>query len=410
MKKNKPLNRWPLLSDFTILMIVVIAIVMGCNNCQAATPENIFQKLLGKNDSLLITEVHSNQNMVRIHPDKMLIPASILKLFTALVAIDILGENYHFHTEFYKDAHNNLKIKGYGDPLLVSEIIREIALQIGREILEINHIMPDGSYFQSPLTIPGASQQSIQPYDAPNGSLCVNFNTVFFTQDDQGNYVSAEPQTPLLPFVLERIKKSSIKQGRIILYDDKNENLLYAGHLFKHFLRNVIPVKGTVRQGIVDQENDKIILRYQSPQSLQDIIGKMLYYSNNFIANQILIAAGATKYGAPGTLEKGIQAAKEYAASHHGLSHIQLQEGSGLSTANRLSADMMGEILKLFFPYRHLLKQQGRELFKTGTLTGIRSRAGYIQTKNGKLISYVVILNSSRNSMEEMMNMIYRFY
>ncbi|RJP83110.1 MAG: D-alanyl-D-alanine carboxypeptidase [Desulfobacteraceae bacterium] len=409
MKKYKPLNGCPLLSVLIIMMVSIITIAMGFDTCQAATPENIFQKLLGKNDSLLITDLHSNQNPVRIHPDKMLIPASILKLFTALVAINTLGENYHFHTEFYRDAHNNLKIKGYGDPLLVSEIIREIAIQLGREIADINDIVLDGTYFQSPLMIPGASQDSIQPYDAPNGSLCVNFNTVFFSQDHQGNYISAEPQTPLLPFVLERIKRSSIRQGRIILVDDRNENLLYAGHLFKHFLNSVVPVKGTIRQGTVDKKNDRIILRYQSPHSLQDIIGRMLYYSNNFTANQILIAAGAAKYGAPGTLEKGIQAAKAYAASH-GLSRIQLQEGSGLSTGNRLSADMMGEILRLFFPYRHVLKQQGRDLFKTGTLTGIRSRAGYLQTKDGKLISYVVMLNSSRNSMEKIMDMIYRFY
>ncbi|RPJ80185.1 MAG: D-alanyl-D-alanine carboxypeptidase, partial [Deltaproteobacteria bacterium] len=362
------------------------------------------------NDSLLISEIRSNKNLIRIHADQMLIPASILKLFTALVAMNALGEDYHFHTDFFSDPHKNLKIKGHGDPLIISEMIPEMIRQIGDQIPEINDIILDDTHFQSPMIIPGATKNSTQPYDAPNGSLCVNFNTVFFKKDQNGKYISAEPQTPLLPFVLDRITRSSLDQGRIILSDNNQEHLLYAGYIFKHFLERKVPVKGIVRQGIIDKNHDTLILRYRSPFSLQDIIRKMLYYSSNFTANQILLAAGAAKHGEPGTLAKGIQVAQEYTATHRGLSEIQFQEGSGLSTLNRLSARMMGQILKEFFPYRNLLKKEGRAFYKTGTLTGVRSRAGYLQTRTGKLLSFVVILNSNPNSMENIMKQIHHFY
>ena len=64
------------------------------------------------------------------------------------------------------------------------------------------HLQPmggflDDTYFTQPLTIPGISSSS-NPYDAPNGALCANFNTVFFKHSRDG-YASAEPQTPLLP-------------------------------------------------------------------------------------------------------------------------------------------------------------------------------------------------------------------
>ncbi len=383
---------------------------MGQSLSYAAAPEDSFKKLLGKNDSLLISEIHSNKHLIRIHADQMLTPASILKLFTALVAMNALGEDYHFHTDFFSDPHKNLKIKGYGDPLIISETIPEMIHQIGDQIPEINNIILDDTHFQSPIIIPGATKNSTQPYDAPNGSLCVNFNTVFFKKDRNGAYVSAEPQTPLLPFVLDRIARSSLDQGRIILSDNNQEHILYAGYIFKHFLERKVPVKGIIQQGIIDRNQDTLILRYRSPQSLQEIIRKMLYYSSNFTANQILIAAGAAKHGEPGTLAKGIQVAQKYAATHRGLSEIQFQEGSGLSTLNRLSASMMGQILKEFFPYRNLLKKEGRELYKTGTLTGVRSRAGYLQTRTGKLLSFVVILNSNPNSMENIMRQIHHLY
>ncbi|MBA4366164.1 MAG: D-alanyl-D-alanine carboxypeptidase [Desulfobacterium sp.] len=410
MKNNKLPDTRPFLQSLKCLMICVCVFSMGHKLSQASVTEDSFKKFLGKNDSLLVSEISSDTNLIRIQADQMLIPASILKLFTALVAMNALGDDYHFHTDFFSDPYKNLKIKGYGDPLLISEIIPEMVHQIGDQIHEINDIILDDTYFQSPMTIPGATKKSVQPYDAPNGSLCVNFNTVFFKKDQNGAYISAESQTPLLPFIADRIARSSLDHGRIILSDNNHEHLLYAGHIFKHFLESEVSVKGMIRQGAIDKNHDALILRYRSPYSIQDIIEKMLHYSSNFTANQILIAAGAAKFGEPGTLAKGIQVAHSYAATHHGLSKIQFQEGSGLSTLNRLSANMMSQILKEFFPYRNLLRKQGRELYKTGTLTGVRSRVGYLQTRTGKLLSFVVILNSNPNSMENIMKLMNHFY
>ena len=393
-----------------ILFAVSWCVSAACPLAAAATPENIFQKYLGENDSIVVTDAASDTNLVRVHEDALLIPASTLKLFTALVAIHVLGKDYHFHTDFYVDNKNNLTIKGFGDPSLISEIIPDIAEQVGRKVTEINDIILDDTYFQTPVFIPGITADSTQPYDAPNGALCVNFNTVFFKKNGHGRYISAEPQTPLLPFILNRINAASMNQGRIILSHENQEYILYAGHLFRYFLSETVPVSGTVHQGAVDPRHDTRVLRYHSPYSLQDIIQKMLYYSNNFTANQLLIAAGASQYGTPGTLAKGVQAAKAFAADNKKLTGMQLQEGSGISRGNRVSASMMDEILKLFFPYRHLLKQGDRELFKTGTLTGIRTRAGYLETRNGKTIRYVVMLNSGRNRIDRIMKLLYRFY
>ncbi len=64
-------------------------------------------------------------NLISHNAEELLIPASIIKILTSYVAIDILEKNYCYKTEFYTDANNNCNIKGWGDPYLISE---EIAL------------------------------------------------------------------------------------------------------------------------------------------------------------------------------------------------------------------------------------------------------------------------------------------
>ncbi|MCP4296759.1 MAG: tandem-95 repeat protein, partial [Proteobacteria bacterium] len=55
------------------------------------------------------------------------IPASVLKILTALVAIDTLGKDYQFSTKFYMDDSQNLIIEGFGDPMISTDTWYRIA-------------------------------------------------------------------------------------------------------------------------------------------------------------------------------------------------------------------------------------------------------------------------------------------
>ena len=276
-----------------------------------AKPLDDLNSFVGNHDAILVVNPQGRIVFSK-NADNQLVPASVLKIFTALVALHYLGPEYRFSTEFYQNQDSTLKIKGYGDPLLISEILMEIVnnliLYLETKPTIINDLVLDDSYFKSPVLIPGVAS-SYEPYDAPNGALCVNFNTVNFRRDKNGAYVSGETQTPLLPFVLSRITASAMDRGRIILSRQKNEKTLYAGHLFLYFLKKQgIKSNGKIRMGRVEK-CDKLIFRYLSRFSLIQVLSTLLEYSNNFIANQLLIASGAKAYGPPGTLEKGIRAA-----------------------------------------------------------------------------------------------------
>jgi len=176
----------------TILLLALgVVSFVGAATGFGATGTEAITSLIGAQDSLLVVDPNGSI-IISKNDTKKLIPASTLKIFTALVALHYLGPEHLYWTEFFIDNNSNLKIKGFGDPLLTSEIVREIshllAALLGQSTI-INDLIVDDSYFNQPLTIPGISSSS-QPYDAPNGALCVNFNTVFFKHTESG-YISA---------------------------------------------------------------------------------------------------------------------------------------------------------------------------------------------------------------------------
>ena len=195
-------------------------------------------------------------------------------------------------------------------------------------------------------------------------------------------------------------------RGRIILSRQKNEITLYPGHLFLYFLKKQgIKSSGSIRVGRVTK-GDKLIFRYRSRFSLIQILSKLLEYSNNFIANQLLIASGAKRFGPPGTLEKGIHAASIYAKNNLKIHNVTIVEGSGISRSNRISAKSLYKILNVFEPYHFLMRRRYKSFYKTGTLKGINTITGYVENTKGELYCFVVLLNTQGKSTKPIMDIL----
>lgn len=365
--------------------------------------------LIGNQDAVLVADAKGSILFSK-NADRRLIPASTLKILTALVALDSLGPGHRFVTEFYLDQEDNLIVKGYGDPLLVSEALVQIATVLATRLdsrqKRINDLVLDASYFDDPIVIPGVTS-SYEPYDSPSGALCVNFNTVNFKRNTGGVYVSAEPQTPLLPFALDRIRASGLKHGRIILSREANESTRYAGHLLRYFLKQQgIDIKGRIRIGRVRKETDKLIFKYVSEFSIQQVVSKLFEYSNNFMANQLLVVTGAHVYGPPGTLPKGVRAASTLAKNVLKINNFKIVEGSGISRENTISAHNLHIVLEAFAPHYHMMRREGRVFYKTGTLSNISTRAGYIENSKGGLYRFVIMINTPGKTIDPIMKIL----
>lgn len=370
---------------------------------------DVLHNLVGNKDAVLVSD-WQGKTLFAKNAKHQLVPASTLKLLTALAAMRYLGPDYRFITEFYLDRNHNLIVKGYGDPLLISEVMANIVAKLAARLDSkhplINDLVLDETYFADPIVIPGVTS-SYEPYDAPNGALCVNFNTVNFKRNTNGTYASAEPQTPLLPLVIPRIQASRLDQGRIILSRKENESTLYAGHLLLYFMQQQgMHFSGNIRIGRVQNEFDQLIFRYVSEFSMAQIISKLLEHSNNFMANQLLITAGAKAYGPPGTLSKGVRAVSVFANDVLKLPNIHIVEGSGISRENRISAQDLLAVLEAFAPYYRLMPGEGKAFYKTGTLSGIHTRAGYIENQAGKIYRFVILINTPGKSADHIMDIL----
>ena len=125
----------------------------------------------------------------------------------------------------------------------------------------------------------------------------------------------------------------------------------------------------------------------------------MLLGSNNYIANQVFLEVGAQRLGGPVSLEKSLKVAQEILAEHNLAEAIKLEEGSGISRGNRFTARGLARLLHHFAPHADLLKGVRGSKYKTGTLSGVRTLAGYANTSKHGQVRFVIALRSNNGAM-----------
>ncbi len=350
------------------------------------------------------------KRIVAYNSEKLMIPASIIKIVIAQAAYDLLGKDFRFKTEFYTDQNHRLAIKGWGDPFLISEEIKLISEQSQiKKLAVISEILLDPSAFSSDVQIPGASN-SLNPYDALNGALVVNFNTIFVGRTHSGEVYSAEEPTPLTALAVE--KAVSIQPGkkeRINLTENPQESLAYVGQLFSEFFKaaDISLISKKLPQTIVNEKDWQLLYSHKSSRSLDFIFEGLMKYSNNFIANQVFLVIGAEKLGYPASLGKSRKVLQTYLKNKWGFntSDMIMDEASGLSRKNRMTAAQVMTILETFRENSGLLSGRNNLKIKSGTLTGIYNYAGYIQTESG-LQPYVIMTESNVNRRDKLLKLL----
>jgi D-alanyl-D-alanine carboxypeptidase/D-alanyl-D-alanine-endopeptidase (penicillin-binding protein 4) len=145
------------------------------------------------------------------------------------------------------------------------------------------------------------------------------------------------------------------------------------------------------------------------------VVRKLEKSSNNFIAEQILKTLGAEKKGPPGTWRKGVEAVEDFLAEA-GIprgSYV-MRNGSGLNDANRFSARQTVTLLREMwrrFPVMadflaalpvagkdgttrwRMESTEGRLRAKTGTLEGVTSLSGYVETAGRERLVFSILVN-----------------
>lgn len=325
--------------------------------------------------------------------DRPMVPASTMKIITALAAIQRWGLHHHFHTDFYRSADGWLWAKGYGDPYLVSMELDAIAAALKEQgVRSVAGIGTDDNYFSPEVEIAGRSFSN-NPYDAPVTALAANFNTVDVRRSG-GSWRSAEAETPLTPLAMTLAERLGAGESRVNLRE-RELGVRYFGELLAAKLTTAgIEVGSSLRQGRVPADA-KRIYRHANSRDLRSVLTAMLKYSNNFIANDLFLLLADHGDGRPVSMPEAQHSAANWVDKTFGWQDYRIEDGAGLSHGNRLSARQLLAAVKAFAAYRDLLPEHGGHVFaKTGTLTGVSCYAGFVH-RHGHWEPFSLMINQA---------------
>lgn len=377
------------LKSISTLLLGVVLSTSGIPIVAADSGNPVSRVLKLSNASLMVEE--GGRTVVDHNADRAMVPASTMKILTALAAIQRWGLGHRFHTDFFLGGDNRLWVKGYGDPYLVSEELNRIAKALkAKGVRNVAGVGTDDSYFDPGVEISGRSS-SDNPYDAPVTALAANFNTVNVVNRG-GSTRSAEAQTPLTPLARQFGKSLGAGEHRVNL-KQRDKALLYFGELLSAKLELAgIEVKGAPRNGRVPFGAKKVY-RHENSRDLRAVVAAMLKYSNNFIANGLFLKLADRGDGRPLGIPGAQRTAASWVDKSFGWRNYKIVDGAGLSRGNRLSARQLVEAVNAFEPYLNLLpKQNARVRAKTGTLRGVSCYAGFVK-RNGRWEPFSLLIN-----------------
>ncbi len=416
-----------------------------------------------KNDfGVLIYSLDRKETLFSRNAEKLLTPASNLKLVTTALALKELGPDFRFETNLYSDGKlegdhliGDLYIKGFGDPKLVTEQMWLLANELKNVPIHkiTGNIIADDSFFDRQRRVKTwKSNPGSQAYNAPLGALSFNFNTItaFIKPGEKAGdkpVVLVEPDTHYIrvsnfastvannekaKLLVNRVGNGShdnvtvsgtIRQNqkRATYYLNITDPTKYAVNVFKEYLERAgVEVTGNTKNGTVPTHAKRLVRHESEPMALA--LRGLNKFSNNFVAEQILKTLAAKRIGPPGTTENGVKFLENYMQSLGVPSNqFKIVDASGLSKQNRLSPAHLVAVLKdmhadlSVYPEfvsalgvmgvdgnvkkrMNGIKEAQKARVKTGTLNGVSSLSGYFQSQDGEQFAFSILMNDLKCS------------
>jgi D-alanyl-D-alanine carboxypeptidase/D-alanyl-D-alanine-endopeptidase (penicillin-binding protein 4) len=320
-------------------------------------------------------------------PDDAFVPASTLKLITGSYALARLGPAFQFQTTAYVDRHTGtLTVRGSGDPLIDGEILMQLARAVraaGVTRLPGGVQLDAGAIVSEPYPPGWAWDDLTAAYAAPRSSL---------TYDENARDDGAEP----LP-----------DEAFVSTLDDA---LHTAG----------VDVTRSMQSGSAPAAA-QLVWTYNG-EPLGDLLADCWIPSDNFIAEQLLLALGAASPAVstpdgPGSITVRALAAEGTWLATLGIpgDAYTIVDGSGLSSYDRLTPRELTTVLQADWqtPQRVVVIDDlalagvrgtlqakfagtpavGHVFAKTGSMNHTRAMAGYLATVRHGAVTFALLVD-----------------
>jgi len=395
-------------------------------------------------------------------PNVAMNPASVMKLVTTFAALDLLGPAYTWATPVYLDGavqggtlYGNLVIQGQGDPKLVLERLWLLLRRVqGLGVQTIaGDIVLDHSAFDVPATDPGSFDgEPFKPYNAAPDALLINFKSVVmtFTPEPGGRMARVQYDPPLagvqtaatVPLQggecgdyrgalkpdfsdAARIRFAGAYPGSCgekvwaVAYADPASYALRAVQGLWQEMGGKL--QGSVRWGLAPRNGSaaKPAFELRSP-ALGEIVRDINKFSNNVMAQQVYLTLGRALPTSSGEAAPGTFAASQAVVARWWKERMGadadlplLDNGSGLSRSERISAQSLARLLQVAYASplmpelmaslpitgvdgtlrRVKSEAAGTAHLKTGSLADVVAVAGYVHGAQGRRWVLVALVN-----------------
>lgn len=442
-----------------------LTLTANAQNTLPPSVENLLKKAGLKNQQmhLLILPANRDTPILNYQAETSVSPASTLKLLTTFIALDELGPNFRWKTQIYTEGTlkdgiliGNLYIKGGGDPNFtwdkLSQSLRQLRQQGLREIR--GNLVLDRSYFQPSrpeLNAPIFDENPDAYYNVIPDALLLHSNISAFSINADSNTIDVKLSTPmnnvqitnqmtrsnapcsewkngwLSPKIsVDAQRKIDInisgafpKNCRVDVYLNLIERNAYIASVFKALWQELGGNwEGSIIDGVVPA-NANLFLQKESD-SLVETIRITNKYSDNAMARILFLTLGAESALAKNfadTSQTSNAVVRDWFARHNiDYSNLTIENGSGLSRFDRISAWQLASILRVaansnWYPefasslpivgidgsMRNRLKAskaEARARIKTGYLKNVMAVAGFVRDVKDKDWILVAIVNT----------------
>jgi len=405
--------------------------------------------------SAVVLRVQGADARLAWHGEAMRNPASVMKLVTTYAALELLGPAYTWQTPVYVQGtlrdgtlKGQVYIRGQGDPKLVAERLWLMLRRLqGQGVRHIDgDIVLDRSAFSVTARDPGDfDDEPWRPYNVAPDALLVNFNalTLNFIPDVAAGIARIAFEPPMIhlqipgsvPLAPEQaacgdwragLQADFSQTGRIVLAGSYpsacGERLWSAAPADPQgFAARAIEgmwralggtLTGVVRDG---QVPDHLQPGFSSTSpTLAEVIRDINKYSNNVMAQQVLLTMGREQTGT-GTLQSARAVLDDWWRAHGGASaELVMVNGAGLSREGRVGAWALARLLQQAWASPvmpellaslpiigvdgTLKRSQGRAHgaahLKTGSLRDAAALAGYVRGASGRRYVLVALVNA----------------
>ena len=451
-------------------MLVLLFAFVPATSSYADVNHKKILSFISKNTSsqrkigIMVRSADTGRTIFRYNSKKEFIPASNNKILSSIAALSLLGKNFRFKTNFYLGGgihsgvgHGGLYVKGFGDPTIDIERIREIAGRIkalGITAIE-GGIHLDGSYFDDVHYGEGWDPEWFgKSFCPPVTAISFNYNSAkikISASRVQGAPVTVRTDPAEFPFPIRSKVSASLKRSGVRAeYNERNElkisgyvssrkkaetlelsvpdPFFYFGAVLKRVLEEEgIEVNGPIDRGRVPRWTGKIFTHYSEP--LGTIIHEYNKESVNIIGESIVKVIGAKFLSTPGSWKSGTYIIENHLRRIGLNGNFSMADGSGLSRLNMVSAEDITHALAKAYEDPDISEEfiaslpvagvdgtlkkrfrnlKGKVYAKTGYLEGARSLSGYVFGKNGRVYVFSIISNGMGARVKKLQNLLLR--